>query len=96
MSFTGFFKTISTDVHNFLVSVFGESAIGTFEASLTGLLKQDVFVIFTDAVTAAETLTVGNDAAGGAAKRSAAFAQIVADLKSKGISAWGISHQYGN
>jgi len=86
MSFTSFFKAVSTDVHNFLVKVFGQDAISKFESDLKSLLQEDIFVVFTDAVQAAQTLTLGGSAADGASKRAAAFTQVVTDLKSKGIT----------
>jgi hypothetical protein len=79
MSFVSALKSFGQKVHDFVVKLFGQSAIDNVDAQLKAVLKEDVLVIFKDAVAYAQTLPVG-----GADKRQAAFNQIVADLKSKG------------
>ena len=80
-SLEGFFKHLSTDAQNFLTKVFGASAISAVEAELKTILEGDAKTIFADGVQFAETVTGGS-----AAKQSAAFSKITADLKTAGIS----------
>ena len=81
-----FFKALGSKIHAGLVSLFGQSAIDAVEAQLKIIFQEDVQAIFLDAIQAAETLSIGGAAATGSQKRDAAFAQIVSDLKTKGIS----------
>jgi Bacteriophage holin of superfamily 6 (Holin_LLH) len=81
-----FFKSLGGKVHAALVKIFGQQALDQVESQIKTIFEDDVLAIFTDAIAAAETLQVGGAAASSADKRAAAFAQIVSDLKSKGIS----------
>jgi hypothetical protein len=82
MGIGSFFKSLGDKIHSGLVKVFGQSALSKVESQLKTILADDVRVIFIDAITAAQTLTSGTSAD----KRNAAFNQIVADTKAKGIS----------
>lgn len=86
MGIESFFKTLGSDIHATLVKLFGQSALDDVETQIKTIMSDDVRVIFVDAINAAETLQVGGSPASGDAKRAAAIAQIVSDLKSKGIS----------
>lgn len=77
-----FFKHLGTEIHDALVSLFGQTALDKVEAEIKTILTDDVRAIFVDAINAANTLTTGT----GADKRNAAFAQIETDLKGKGIA----------
>ncbi len=79
MSLGSFFHHLGSVIHSALVKVFGQTAIDKVEADMKTIFRDDVRVIFTDAITAAESLASGPD------KRAAAFAQIVKDLATKGV-----------
>lgn len=81
MSLGSFFHHLGSAIHNALVYLFGQSAIDKVESDMKTIFRDDVRVIFLDAINVAETLAVGS----GADKRAAAFAQIVKDLGTKGI-----------
>jgi hypothetical protein len=70
--------------HTFLVKVFGADAVQKAENDISALMHDDVLKIFTDAISAVETLQVDGAPAGGDQKRAAAFDNIVKDLAADG------------
>lgn len=80
-----FLRSLGAKIHNSLVAIFGQSAIDNLEAQIKTILSDDARTIFIDAINAAQSLMVGGVAATGTQKRDAAFTQISADLKAKGI-----------
>jgi len=77
-----FFQHLGSEIHSALVALFGQPALDAVEQKFKIILTDDVRAIFIDAINAADDLTVGT----GADKRAAAFTQIEADLKTKGVA----------
>lgn len=77
---------VAHSAHNLLVRIFGGDAVANVEHTLASILKDDVLKIFSDAITAAETLKVEGAPATGDQKRQAAFSTIATDLKASGQS----------
>lgn len=80
MSLGSFFHHLGSAIHSALVHIFGQSALDKVEADMKTIFRDDVRVIFMDAIVAAESLALG-----GADKRAVAFAQIVKDLATQGV-----------
>jgi hypothetical protein len=79
-------EKIEHDTESILVKVFGSSAASAFEADLRSIFETDTLAIFTDAIGAVESLTIGDTPATGAQKRDAAFSKIASDLSAAGKS----------
>lgn len=79
-SIGSFFAHLGEDIYNGLLKIFGPVAIANVEAQIKLLFEEDVQAIFVAAINAAESLPQGSD------KRSAAFAEIVQVLETKGIA----------
>lgn len=79
-----FFKALGGKVHDLLVKIFGQPALDNVENQVKQILQADVLVIFQDAISTVETLTVGGQPASGDQKRAAAFQKIVSDLEAQG------------
>ena len=77
---------VAHSAHNILCKIFGTEAVTSMESQLATLFREDVLTIFSDAVSAAESLKVDGAAASGDQKRQAAFSQISSDLKTSGVS----------
>lgn len=77
---------IAHSAQSLLVKIFGQSAVDSVETTMSTIFKEDVLTIFSDAVTAAESLQVDGVAATSDQKRQAAFQQVSTDLKTAGVS----------
>jgi hypothetical protein len=80
-SLKGFFHKVGYYVSEAFVRLFGEDAAKHFAVASLEVLKSDLGKIVVTAVKEAEALAAGTD------KKAAAFAAIVAQAKTQGISA---------
>ena len=77
---------VAHSAQSILVKIFGQDAVTKMEEDVSAIFKQDVLQIFTDGITAVESLQVDNVPATGDQKRAAAFQHILADLKTSGVN----------
>lgn len=79
-------ENVAHSAHNILVKVFGADAVSAVESDLSVIFREDVLTIFSDAISAAESLQVDGQPASGDQRRTAAFGKIAEDLKTAGVS----------
>lgn len=81
MSIASIFHAVTHSVHEFLVRIFGQSALDKVDADVKQVLSDDFLPIFKEAIEEAGKLP-----GEGADKRTAAFQKIVAELAAAGKS----------